>query len=175
MLGFGQETLFFSESLAYIFGALEVPLHTQARANLCSIGAAEVIGNLYLTTQAQVLAAEVLAYIVPELWLGDEYRVAGLSLAVAIYGSVGFPPEISEAVKLQSLYAEKVVAGPYGCQLHRNILVGLADGLIENVQIQGVLVGSIVNQILHTEEPGIVDRVVLGDTDIVLYVQAPVL
>ena len=41
----------FSESLAYFIGALEVPLHTQARANLCSIGAAEVIGNLYLTTR----------------------------------------------------------------------------------------------------------------------------
>lgn len=74
-------------------------------------------------------------YVAPELRLGDEYCVAGLSLlAVVIYGSVGFPPEISEAVKLQSLYAEKVVAGPYGCQLHRNILVGLADGLIENVR-----------------------------------------
>lgn len=40
----------FSESLAYFIGALEVPLYTQARANLCSIGAAEVIGDFYLTT-----------------------------------------------------------------------------------------------------------------------------
>ena len=131
--------------------SLEVPLHTQARANLGSVGAAEVIRNLYLTTQAQVLAAEVLSYVVPELWLGDEYRVAGFSLSVAIECAVSLPPEIGEAVKLQTLYAKEVVAGPYGCQLHRNILVFLADGLVEHIQVQGVLVGGIVNEILYTD------------------------
>ena len=78
--------------------------------------------------------------------------------------------------KTEGVECEPYITADYRLMMEHadEILVGLADGLIENVQIQGVLVGSIVNQILHTEEPGIVDRVVLGDTTIVLYVQAPV-
>ena len=51
---------------------LEVPLYTEARANHPAGIAAKVVADFYLATYAEVLAAEVLTYIIPELWLGSE-------------------------------------------------------------------------------------------------------
>ena len=93
---------------------LEVPFHTEARTNHPAGIAAEVVADLYLATYAEVLAAEVLAYVVPELWLCGEDSVLGsegyvavlVKLQVAILvleRTVGLPPVISETAKVQSL------------------------------------------------------------------------
>ncbi len=93
---------------------LEVPFHTEARADHPAGIAAEVVADFYLATYAQVLAAEVLAYIIPELWLSGEdgvlrsigYFAILVELHVSIlvkHTSVVFPPEISEAAKVQTL------------------------------------------------------------------------
>lgn len=93
---------------------LEVPFHTEARTNHPAGIAAEVVADLYLATNAEVLAAEVLAYVVPELWLCGEDSVLGsegyvavlVKLQVAILvleRTVGLPPVISEAAKVQTL------------------------------------------------------------------------
>ena len=77
-----------------------------ARANHPAGIAAEVVADFYLATYAQVLAAEVLTYIVPELWLSSEdgvlrsigYFAILVELHVSIlvkHTSVVFPPEIS--------------------------------------------------------------------------------
>ena len=110
---------------------LEVPLHTQARANLGSVGAAEVIRNLYLATQAQVLAAKVLTYVVPELWLGDEDCVLGCCRTILLkVDSMSLPSEIGKAVELKALYTEDVVTGPDSSKLQGYILISLTDGLV---------------------------------------------
>lgn len=93
---------------------LEVPFHTEARTNHPAGIAAEVVADLYLATYAEVLAAEVLAYVVPELWLCGEDSVLGsegyvavlVKLQVAILvleRTVGLPPVISETAKVQTL------------------------------------------------------------------------
>ena len=93
---------------------LEVPFHTEARADHPAGIAAEVVADLYLATYAEVLAAEVLTYVVPELWLCGEdgvlrsigYFAILVELHVSIlvkHTSVVFPPEISEAAKVQTL------------------------------------------------------------------------
>ena len=93
---------------------LEVPFHTEARTNHPAGIAAEVVADLYLATYAEVLAAEVLAYVVPELWLCGEDSVLGsegyvavlVKLQVAILvleRTVGLPPVISETAKGQTL------------------------------------------------------------------------
>ena len=93
---------------------LEVPLYTEARANHPAGIAAEVVADFYLATYAQVLATEVLTYIVPELWLSSEDGVLSFVIDVSIlvelhvsilvkHTSVVFPPEISETAKVQSL------------------------------------------------------------------------
>ena len=93
---------------------LEVPFHTEARTNHPAGIAAEVVADFYLATYAQVLAAEVLAYIVPELWLSGEDGVLSFVIDVAILvelrvailiqeRTVVLPPEICEAAKVQSL------------------------------------------------------------------------
>lgn len=93
---------------------LEVPFHTEARTNHPAGIAAEVVADLYLATYAEVLAAEVLAYVVPKLWLCGEDSVLGsegyvavlVKLQVAILvleRTVGLPPVISETAKVQTL------------------------------------------------------------------------
>ena len=106
---------------------LEVPFHTEARTNHPAGIAAEVVADLYLATYAEVLAAEVLAYVVPELWLCGEDSVLssgfGHEIAVIVLDEVAvivfeeffhvsvlvkhtyviLPPEISETAKVQSL------------------------------------------------------------------------
>ena len=93
---------------------LEVPFHTEARTDHPAGIAAEVVADLYLATYAEVLAAEVLAYVVPELWLCGEYGVLWsegyvavlVKLQVAILvleRTVGLPPVISETAKVQTL------------------------------------------------------------------------
>ena len=93
---------------------LEVPFHTEARTDHPAGIAAEVVADLYLATYAEVLAAEVLAYVVPELWLCGEDSVLGsegyvavlVKLQVAILvleRTVGLPPVISETAKVQTL------------------------------------------------------------------------
>ena len=93
---------------------LEVPFHTEARTNHPAGIAAEVVADLYLATYAEVLAAEVLAYVVPELWLCGEdgmlrsigYFAILVELHVTIlvkHTCVVLPPEISEAAKVQTL------------------------------------------------------------------------
>ena len=93
---------------------LEVPFYTEARTNHPAGIAAEVVADLYLATNAEVLAAEVLAYVVPELWLCGEdgvlrsegYIAVLVELQVAILvleRTVGLPPVISEAAKVQTL------------------------------------------------------------------------
>ena len=106
---------------------LEVPLYTEARANHPAGIAAEVVADFYLATYAQVLAAEVLTYIVPELWLCSEDGVLssgfGHEIAVIVLDEVAvivfeeffhvsvlvkhtyviLPPEICETAKVQSL------------------------------------------------------------------------
>ena len=106
----------FSNSLRFscYFFKLEVPLYTEARANHPAGIAAEVVADFYLATYAQVLAAEVLAYIVPELWLSSEDGVLSFVIDVAILvelrvailiqeRTVVLPPEICETAKVQSL------------------------------------------------------------------------
>lgn len=46
---------------------LEVPLYAQARTALETIGRAEIVGKLHLTTYAEVVATDVLAHVVPKL------------------------------------------------------------------------------------------------------------
>ena len=106
---------------------LEVPFYTEARTNHPAGIAAEVVADLYLATYAEVLAAEVLAYVVPELWLCGEDSVLssgfGHEIAVIVLDEVAvivfeeffhvsvlvkhtyviLPPEISETAKVQSL------------------------------------------------------------------------
>ena len=93
---------------------LEVPFHTEARTDHPAGIAAEVVADFYLATYAEVLAAEVLAYVVPELWLCGEDGVLGsegyiavlVKLQVAILvleRTVGLPPVISETAKVQTL------------------------------------------------------------------------
>ena len=93
---------------------LEVPFHTEARTNHPAGIAAEVVADLYLAAYAEVLAAEVLAYVVPELWLCGEdgmlrsegYVAVLVKLQVAILvfeRTVVFPPVISETAKVQTL------------------------------------------------------------------------
>ena len=93
---------------------LEIPLYTEARANHPAGIAAEVVADFYLATYAQVLAAEVLAYIIPELWFSGEDGVFSFVIDVAILvelrvailiqeRTVVLPPEISEAAEVQSL------------------------------------------------------------------------
>ena len=93
---------------------LEVPFHTEARTNHPAGIAAEVVADLYLAAYAEVLAAEVLAYVVPELWLCGEdgvlrsegYVAVLVKLQVAILvleRTVGLPPVISETAKVQTL------------------------------------------------------------------------
>ena len=93
---------------------LEVPFHTEARTNHPAGIAAEVVADFNLATNAEVLAAEVLAYVVPELWLCGEdgmlrsegYIAVLVELQVAILvleRTVGLPPVISEAAKVQTL------------------------------------------------------------------------
>ena len=93
---------------------LEVPFHTEARTNHPAGIAAEVVADFYLATNAEVLAAEVLAYVVPELWLCGEdgvlwsegYIAVLVELQVAILvleRTVGLPPVISETAKVQTL------------------------------------------------------------------------
>ena len=93
---------------------LEVPFYTEARTNHPAGIAAEVVADFYLATYAEVLAAEVLAYVVPELWLCGEdgmlrsegYIAVLVELQVAILvleRTVGLPPVISEAAKVQTL------------------------------------------------------------------------
>ena len=93
---------------------LEVPFHTEARTDHPAGIAAEVVADLYLATYAEVLAAEVLAYVVPELWLCGEdgvlrsigYFAILVELHVSIlvkHTCVVLPPEISEAAKVQTL------------------------------------------------------------------------
>ena len=93
---------------------LEVPFHTEARTNHPAGIAAEVVADLYLATYAEVLAAEVLAYVVPKLWLCGEdgvlwsegYVAVLVKLQVAILvleRTVGLPPVISETAKVQTL------------------------------------------------------------------------
>lgn len=99
---------------SYYFFKLEVPLYTEARTNHPTGIAAEVVADFYLATYAEVLAAEVLAYVVPELWLCGEdgvlwsegYVAVLVELQVAILvleRTVGLPPVISEAAKVQTL------------------------------------------------------------------------
>lgn len=54
---------------------LEVPLYAQARTALETIGRAEIVGKLHLTTYAEVVATDMLANVVPKLRLGDEYSM----------------------------------------------------------------------------------------------------
>lgn len=93
---------------------LEVPFYTEARTNHPAGIAAEVVADLYLATYAEVLAAEVLAYVVPELWFCGEdgvlrsegYVAVLVKLQVAILvleRTVGLPPVISETAKVQTL------------------------------------------------------------------------
>lgn len=93
---------------------LEVPFHTEARTNHPAGIAAEVVADLYLAAYAEVLAAEVLAYVVPELWLCGEDGVFGsegyvavlvkLQVAILVFErTVVFPPVISETAKVQTL------------------------------------------------------------------------
>ena len=104
---------------SYYFFKLEVPLYTEARTNHPTGIAAEVVAYFYLATYAQVFAAEVLAYIIPELWLGSEDGMlrSGLGREVAVlvfeeffhvsvlvkHAYVILPPEICETAKVQSL------------------------------------------------------------------------
>ena len=181
---------------AWAWGMLEVPLHTEAgTAHESGVGG-EVVVKLHLAADAEVLDSEVLADVVPKLRLGCEddvlllvvdgidglaffvllARVRHLGVALAVEeGGVVLPPEVGEAVELQSLHAEEVVAGPYGGELHRHVLMGLSDGLVEGFEGEGVLVALVMDEVLDTEEPGVVDRIVLGDAAVVLHVQAPVL
>ena len=93
---------------------LEVPFHTKARTNHPAGIAAEVVADFYLATNAEVLAAEVLANVVPELWLCGEdgvlrsigYFAILVELHVSVlvkHTCVVLPPEISEAAKVQTL------------------------------------------------------------------------
>ena len=93
---------------------LEVPFYTEARTDHPAGIAAEVVADLYLATYAEVLAAEVLAYVVPELWLCGEdgvlrsegYVAVLVKLQVAILvleRTVGLPPVIRETAKVQTL------------------------------------------------------------------------
>ena len=93
---------------------LEIPFHTEARTNHPAGIAAEVVADLYLAAYAEVLAAEVLAYVVPELWLCGEDSVLGsegyvavlvkLQVAILVFErTVGLPPVISETAKVQTL------------------------------------------------------------------------
>ena len=98
---------------SYYFFKLEVPLYTEAWANHPAGIAAEVVADFYLATYAQVFAAEVLTYIIPELWLGSEDGMlwsvdsfaffVELWIAILVFErGVVLPPEISETAKVQT-------------------------------------------------------------------------
>lgn len=113
------------------YGMLEVPFHTQARANHPSGIAAKIVADLNLATHTEVLASEVLTYIVPELWLGDKDCVLGCSRTILLkVDSMSLPSEIGKAVELQALYTEDVVTGPDSSKLQGYILISLTDGLV---------------------------------------------
>ena len=67
------------------YGMLEVPFHTQARANHPSGIAAKIVADLNLATYAEIVAAEVLTYIIPKLRLWCEDGVLGGELRFAIF------------------------------------------------------------------------------------------
>ena len=96
------------------YGMLEVPFHTQARANHPSGIAAKIVADLNLATHTEVLASEVLTYIVPKLWLWcedgmlilvDDFAIlVNLCVSVLVeHTGMVLPPEICETAKVQSL------------------------------------------------------------------------
>ena len=154
---------------------LEVPLHAQAGAALKSAGRAEVVGEFDLCTEAEVVATEVLANVIPELRLGDEHGALLLARAVGLeVDSVILPPEVGETVELQALHAEEVVHSPNNGELHRHALLVLPYILIECFEVERVLEVLAMEEVVDTCEHGVVDRVGACDTAVVLHLQREV-
>lgn len=154
---------------------LEIPFHTKAWATFEATCRAEVVGQLYLATNAKVLAAKVLAYVIPKLRLREEHGVLGVAAVFAIVYAVCLPPEVGKAVKLQTLNAEDVVTSPNGCKLHGHVLSFLANGFVEGFEGERVLECLVVYEIFYTKEPSVVDGVGGIDATVIFNVQAPVL
>lgn len=98
-----------------------------------------------------------MTYIVPELRLGNEYKLAVLEEIVAcgVFGE-GYhilSPNISEAAETKTLYTKEVLHAPYEGELQRQAACGsLAEGFVEDLEIEGVAETAVVQEIVYTEE-----------------------
>ena len=136
--------------------------------------AGKVVGQFHFAANHQVVAAEVLTDVVPNLRLGEDDQLGVVPLHFAVDFSETpvdiLTPYIEEAAEGQPVHAEEVLHAPYEGELDGNVahLVEIppyrrhginvflaADALVHQFECEGVGVAFVVQEILNTEQPGV--------------------
>jgi len=157
---------------------LEDPLGADAGTSLEAVIAGEVPGEFDFRTDVQVVAAEELANVVPDLRFGDEDELAVCALLVT--GVVGqeealvevediFSPDIGKTAEAEAVYAEDVLHSPYEGELKGKAALGtVAEGLVEEFEVEGVGEIIAVQEVIDTEE----EVLVYSHKAVILYLKA---
>ena len=99
----------------------------------------------------------MLADVVPELRLGDEDSLAALGEVLHKVDDI-FSPDIGEAAETEAGNAEDVLHSPNEGELQRNVAAGAgAEGLVEELKVEGVAEVGVVNEPVESEEEVLVD------------------
>lgn len=83
-----------------------------------------------------------------------------------------FPPEIGKTIEGEALQAEEILAGPNTGQLHGHFAVAFPDVLVEHLEVEGVFKRLVVQEIIHTHQPGVVDWILARDATVVFHLKA---
>ena len=130
--------------------------------------AGEIAGELDLGTDMQIVNPDVLAYIVPELGLGDEHELVRRTCSLHEVNDI-LTPDIGEAAEAKALNAEKILHSPNEGELGRYVTgCAGAEGLVKELEIEGVTEVAAVQEVIQAEE----EVLVYPHEAVVLYLEA---
>ena len=133
--------------------------------------ASEVVGKFYFTTNHEVVAAEVLADVVPNLRFAEDDQLGVVPFQVVVNTPVDvLAPHIEEAAEGKTFHTKEVLHTPHEGELDGDVAYFVertlegrfiveiflaADAFVHQFEGEGVGVFFVVEEILDTEEPGI--------------------
>jgi hypothetical protein len=170
----GIKTEYFFQDLHSLF-YLENPLDSGAGTDPEAFGGTEIIGEFDLSADVQVIDAEMAAYVIPELRLGEKYGMGCLGSDDS--GVVGkehmvLPPEIRKTGETQPLGAEEILQAPDESELKRNLLGGVGYALVERLDIEGIPEVLAVQEVIQSGQEGVVDLITPVNASVILHLQA---
>lgn len=158
--------------------ALEYPFCAEARTCIEAVVAGKVAGEFDFGADVEVRYTDVLADVVPELRLGDEDELALLEIGNQAF-LAGYQlcpvddilaPDIGEAAEGQAGDSEEVFQTPYHRKLDGKFALGaLAEGLVENLEVEGILEVGAVHEVIYAEQEILVPEI---NTAVVFYMKA---